>query len=159
VSLSLTGRRGATVWGELLPLASGQPAEGIATLWARDRIEALSDAMVDGDKDAIRPLIVATALEHHLVSAFTSLVAVDVTPARPAGATSEPSAVPLDMPAGYEEPETLGALPQTATPAPLLFALAVAMSLVARAALALSRRRRAGAVPLAARVKAARDWC
>lgn len=159
VSLSLTGKRGDAVWGELLPLAAGQPAPGIAALWARDRIEALSDAMVDGDKEAIRPLIVATALEHHLVGAFTSLVAVDVTPARPAGATSLPSAVPLNMPAGYEDPETLGTLPQTATPAPLLFSLAAVLSLIACAALALSRRRRAGGISLAARVKAAREWC
>jgi Ca-activated chloride channel family protein len=156
VTLSLTAKRGDRAYGALLPLASAQPAQGIAALWARDRIEALSDAMVGGDAAAIKPLIVKTALEHHLVSRYTSLVAVDVTPTLPPGATSIPSPMPLDLPAGYDD-ATLGALPQTATPAPLLLTLAALLAAAAVAMLAATSRRR-GAT-LAARVRAARRVC
>jgi Ca-activated chloride channel family protein len=158
VSLSLTGRRGSEAWGEMLPLAAGQPSTGIATLWARDRIEALSDAMVNGDAASIKPMIIETALAHHLISRYTSLVAVDVTPTLPAGAASELTAMPVNLPAGYGADSMLGALPQTATPAPLLFALGVLLLLVAVAAYALSRRRRGGAT-LPDRVHAARLVC
>jgi Ca-activated chloride channel family protein len=156
VTLSLTAKRGERAYGALLPLASAQPAQGIATLWARDRIEALSDAVVGGDAAAIKPLIVKTALDHHLVSRYTSLVAVDVTPTLPAGESSIPSPMPLDLPAGYED-ATLGALPQTATPAPLLAALAAVLAAAALATLALASRRRVAT--LAARVHAARQVC
>jgi len=158
VSLSLTGRRGSEAWGEMLPLAAGQPSTGIATLWARDRIEALSDAMVNGDAASIKPMIIETALAHHLISRYTSLVAVDVTPTLPAGATSELAAMPVNLPAGYGADSMLGALPQTATPAPLLFALGTLLLLVAVAAYALSRRRHGGAT-LPDRVHAARLVC
>jgi Ca-activated chloride channel family protein len=156
VTLSLTAKRGERAYGALLPLASARPAHGIATLWARDRIEALSDAMVGGDAAVIKPLIVKTALDHHLVSRYTSLVAVDVTPTLPAGESSIPSPMPLNLPAGYDD-ATLGALPQTATPAPLLLALAALLAAVALAMRALATRRR-GAT-LATRVHAARHVC
>jgi hypothetical protein len=79
-----------------------------------------------------------------------------VTPTLPAGESSIPSPMPLDLPAGYED-ATLGALPQTATPAPLLAALAAMLAAAALATLALASRRR-GAT-LAARVHAARQVC
>ena len=100
VSLSLTGRRGSEAWGEMLPLAAGQPAQGHRRAVGARPIEALSDAMVNGDAASIKPLIVETALAHHLVSKYTSLVAVDVTPTLPPGAASELDAVPVNLPAG-----------------------------------------------------------
>ena len=156
VSLSVTGRRGGSTWGTLLPLAAGQPAQGIATLWARDRIESLSDAMVNGDAASIKPLIVETALAHHLVSRYTSLVAVDVTPTLPRGQTSELTPVALNSPAG----SMLGALPQTATAAPLLIRVgAVLLAIAALFALFASRARPLIAPLLRDRVRAARLVC
>jgi hypothetical protein len=64
--------------------------------------------------------------------------------------------MPLNLPAGYDD-ATLGALPQTATPAPLLLALAALLAAVALAMRALATRRR-GAT-LATRVHAARHVC
>ncbi|MEP7061320.1 MAG: marine proteobacterial sortase target protein [Betaproteobacteria bacterium] len=157
VSLSLTGRRGGTAWGEMLPLAAGRPARGIATLWARDRIEALSDAMINGDAAAIKPLIIETALAHHLVSKYTSLVAVDVTPTSPAGATSELTLMPVNLPAGSGA--TLGGLPQTATPAPLMFAIGALLLAFASGAGFAARRRSRRALTLLDRVRAARQVC
>ena len=71
--------------------ACGGSADGVGALWARERISALSDTIVEGaPEDEVRPLIVATALEHRLVSRYTSLVAVDVTPIAPAGTEPPP---------------------------------------------------------------------
>ncbi len=163
VSLSLTGRRGSEPWGTLLPLAAGQPSSGIATLWARGRIEALSDAMTNGDAASIRPLIVETALAHHLISRYTSLVAVDVTPSQPAGSPSEATMIPVNLPAGTGDDTALGGLPQTATPAPLLFTAGSALLVIALALFmapaALARTRRRPAVTLLDRIDAARRVC
>ncbi|HNP37654.1 MAG TPA: marine proteobacterial sortase target protein [Woeseiaceae bacterium] len=72
---------------------SGEQSEreqsiGVAALWARARIADLLDAGRRGrDADEVRGAVTATALAHHLVSQYTSLVAVDKTPAR---ASSDP---------------------------------------------------------------------
>ena len=75
-------------WTRQLPLSGGSavPAPGIGRLWARARIDTLEDDLRrGGDEARLRQDIVDTALRHGLVSRFTSLVAVDKTPARPAG--------------------------------------------------------------------------
>ena len=98
-----SGRRGKSAWGTLLPTGGGEPSSGIGALWARERISALSDSIVEGaPEDEVRPLIVATALEHHLVSKYTSLVAVDVTPIAPLGTDPERTLVPGLLPAGLD---------------------------------------------------------
>ena len=58
----------------------------MGVLWARAKIDALMDAGRRGAPEAeIRAAVLDVALTHHLVSKYTSLVAVDVTPTRPAG--------------------------------------------------------------------------
>jgi len=116
----------------------GVPSElpGIAALWARRKIEHLIDSRVTGiDEAVIRKLVIETALEHHLVSPYTSLVAVDKTPARSAAAALERRNIDNTMPAGAQ---WQAAFPQTATPGPLLrwlgaIALLAAASLLAAA--------------------------
>ena len=59
---------------------AGERGEVLATLWARARVAALELDMAAGnnaDPAAARAEIVAVGLEHHIVTAFTSLVAVD----------------------------------------------------------------------------------
>jgi Ca-activated chloride channel family protein len=98
----------------------------VGALWARSKIAALMDAMRrGGDAGALRGEVVNVALEHHLVSAYTSLVAVDVTPT--ATGPSKAMLVKASLPRGTE----MGAIPQTDTPATLqlllgLLALAAA---------------------------------
>ncbi len=76
------------------------------------------------------------ALTHHLISRYTSLVAVDVTPVRPENVPSAKRDVPINLPHGWDYEKVTGevnvqparfragllrcaayALPQTATPA------------------------------------------
>ena len=55
----------------------------MAVLWARAKIDALMDAGRQGAPEPdIRNAVLDVALTHHLVSKYTSLVAVDVTPTR-----------------------------------------------------------------------------
>ena len=79
----------------------------------------------------MRPLIVATALEHHLVSKYTSLVAVDVTPIAPAGTDPLRTAIPGLLPAGLDPAGFVGGLPRTATPAQSLLIVGVALAALA----------------------------
>ena len=113
----------------------GSPSDlpGISTLWARRKIEHAIDSRVAGiDEALIRKVVIDTALAHHIVSPYTSLVAVDKTPARSATAALERRNIDNSMPAGAQ---WQAAFPKTATPGPLLrwlgaFALLVAGSLL-----------------------------
>ncbi|WP_138511648.1 marine proteobacterial sortase target protein [Maricaulis alexandrii] len=83
--LLLEGRLAQSGWQTRLDLAEAQPAEGIAALWARNRIKGIEETRFQGaPADRIDAAVLQTALDFHLVSRLTSLVAVDVTPARPA---------------------------------------------------------------------------
>lgn len=130
-NIALSGRRAGTVWGTLMPAASQGTEPGVGVLWARAKIDALMDAQRKGAPESeIRAAVVDVALTHHLVSKFTSLVAVDVTPTRPAGAAASRTAVPGNIPDGLTG---FDRLPRTATPAPLLLlagAIAVMLAML-----------------------------
>lgn len=105
--VEISGRRDGVLWSHTVPLqatlaqADGGPSPGVRQLWARRKIDAFLDRLVTGaDPTEIRRAVVETALEHHLVSRYTSLVAVDVTPSRPAGEGLRGVAVPSAVPAG-----------------------------------------------------------
>ena len=128
--VALSGVRDGKPWSARLPLDIGSGEAGIGVLWARDKIEALMDAKRHGaPADEIKRDVVAVALQHHLVSAYTSLVAVDVTPTAPAGVVAKKSALPINLPEGLAFDAITG-IPQTATPAPLLIAAGVLMLLL-----------------------------
>ena len=55
------------------------------------------------------------ALAHHLVSKYTSLVAVDKTPVRPKEDELKSAAIPTNLPEGWEYDKVFGELPQGAT--------------------------------------------
>ncbi|HEY0664049.1 MAG TPA: marine proteobacterial sortase target protein, partial [Thiobacillaceae bacterium] len=100
-----------------LPLAGGRSGDGIGVLWARHKIEDLMDSLHEGaNEDGVRAGVTTVALEHHLVSKYTSLVAVDRTPTRPTDEALASRPVPTNLPSGMEY---AAVFPQTATPAPL----------------------------------------
>jgi len=89
---------------------------GIATIWARRKIESLLDSRLEGnDENTIRQGVVAVALTHHLLSEFTSLVAVDLTPERTRDALLRREALGNRLPAGSTMGERFASLPATAT--------------------------------------------
>ncbi len=94
---------------------------GLHRLWARRKIEGLMDRMIEGtSEEEVRPLVTALALEHHLMSKYTSLVAVDK--ARSVEAPGRAVAVANALPAGNT---MFGNLPQTATPGPTCLLLSI----------------------------------
>lgn len=118
-SASVAGSLAGRAFERELALGQGKHGRGIHRLWARRAIEALVDRSVLGeDEAAIRARVVPLALRHHLVSKYTSLVAVDrrVT----AEGRAPRASVANALPAGSE---MFGNLPSTATPGPfcLLF--------------------------------------
>jgi len=107
-------------WSRELDLASGDQSAGVGALWARARIASLLDKQRRGaDADETRDSIVATALTHHLVSKYTSLIAIDKTPVRPVGDPLTSEQVASLMPYGQSTSAIFG-FPATATIAPAL---------------------------------------
>jgi Ca-activated chloride channel homolog len=101
-------------WGVDLPIAAEQESEGIAAVWARSRIEHLLDRERRGeDAETVRAEIIETALDHQLVSKYTSLMAVDRTPARPQSSALEREQVPNLLPYGQSQ-EAIFGFPATA---------------------------------------------
>ncbi|WP_300545599.1 marine proteobacterial sortase target protein [Maricaulis sp.] len=101
--MMVEGRLSGETWRQQLSLAGTIPATGVATLWARNRIRALEETRFRGASQAsIDAAVLETALDFHLVSRLTSLVAVDVTPARTAGDDLVARDVPLMIPDGWD---------------------------------------------------------
>jgi Ca-activated chloride channel family protein len=110
----VSGKRGSQPWSAALTPTSDKT--GVGALWARAKIASLMDEITRGaDPASVRPHVVKVALEHHLVSAYTSLVAVDVTPTGPAFATT--ALVKASLPAGWGAHGAT--IPQTDTAATL----------------------------------------
>jgi Ca-activated chloride channel family protein len=134
------GRFGATPWQARVPLHAAAPGAGLSVHWARARIAALLDRRRSGMADEqIREAVLDVALRHHLVSAYTSLVAVDVTPVRPGDAPVQTHALKTNLPHGWEYEAVFG-LGQGATAAPLHLVIGLA-ALLAAAGLGLALRR------------------
>lgn len=116
--VTVKGEWSGLPWSEDLALASGLKAEGISTLWARKKIDALLDQAVDGVSDeVIKSQVLPLSLSYHLMSPYTSFVAVEQVISKPAGEESASGNVPLNPPAGWQPPNSLMKLAGTATPA------------------------------------------
>ena len=123
--VTLTGTLQGAAWVHQLPMTVVGENAGIAKLWGRERITQLSrqrNAAEEADRIRLQAAITEVALAHHLVSEFTSLVAVDVTPVRPAQSPYNSERAPTSAPRGSFWSGTTGFAP-TATPAPLLWLL------------------------------------
>ena len=129
-------------WATELVLGEMAGSEGVAALWARARIGELMDIeRRGGNAEEVRADILETALTHHLVSKYTSLIAVDKTPVRPAGDPLSSEQVPNLMPYGQSTNAIFG-FPATATDAPALRIMGLAWLLSALGLLVIIRGRR-----------------
>ncbi|MBW9062675.1 marine proteobacterial sortase target protein [Rhizobium herbae] len=107
--LQITGKTGEQPWRIELDVAKASRGNGIAKLWARRKIDDLeANAYAVNDGAALDRKIETVALAHHLVSRVTSLVAVDVTPSRPAGEPVASTDVPLNLPEGWDFEKVFG---------------------------------------------------
>ena len=124
-----SAKRGTEEWNDVHSMQVTGEESGIGRLWARRKIEALTDSETD-----VRHEVIDIALAHHLVTRYTSLVAVDHTPSGVPQQICETRTVPVNLPVGWGGSD--GSLPGTASPAPLqmiigliLLALAAAIAL------------------------------
>jgi Ca-activated chloride channel family protein len=110
--LRLTGNLEGKPWETRFDLSRAHDAAGIEKLWARNKIAALDESRVEGvDAGQIDHAVLDVALTHHLTSRLTSLVAVDVTPSRPADARLSTRKVPLNLPEGWVYDKVFGESP------------------------------------------------
>lgn len=132
-TITLRGHLGGEPWTTRLTLPHGSNDSGIGKLWGREKIESLMDHLTGGgDPKQIEAEVTKVALDQHLVSQYTSLVAVDRSPA---GLAPSCRAELLPVANGGDaQPE--GTLPQTATPAALLL---IAGAFMAAAAIVILR--------------------
>jgi Ca-activated chloride channel family protein len=138
-TIVVSGVRGNQPWSVALTPVSQSDAAGVGALWARAKIASLMDEATRGaDLATIRPQVVKVALDHHLVSAYTSLVAVDTTPTAPAGGVRT-ALVKASLPQGWT-----GEIPQTDTPATLQLLLGLLALAAAGITTALGRAAPAG---------------
>jgi len=106
---------------------SQDTAKNLDTVWARQKVANLMDKFVTNElsRETVKPLIVDLGINHNIVTKFTSLVAVEQTPSRPAHEKAKHKNVPNLIPKGNTMPA-----PQTATPAALLTLLGGLMILL-----------------------------
>ena len=144
--VTISGDSIGGAWQGSLPLTGIGPDLGVAALWARARIGFLLDEGRRGaDPATVRQAVIDTALDHHLVSKYTSLVAVDKTPVRPAGNPLTQEQLANLMPHGQNSNAIFG-FPATATNARLLVMTGL-VCLFAGTLLLTIRRRRPAHVP------------
>jgi Ca-activated chloride channel family protein len=109
-TLEIKGMIGDRPWVVTLPLANAAEGRGLSKLWARRKIAdaEVARTLRQITLDEADQRVLALALEHHLVTRLTSLVAVDQTPSRPDGARLTRADVPLNLPAGWEFDKVFG---------------------------------------------------
>ena len=164
--ITVSGRIGDRRWSRSVDLSQATDSTAVARLWANRRIADIEaqrwSRQITGE--AADDAIADIGLAYHLVTRQTSLVAIDETPARPAGTRLTQEELPLLLPKGWDFDALLGRnaasptsdtplpeqmeeldLPQTATG--FLGAIQRGIGLLALGLLGLfaARRRRAGA--------------
>ena len=166
--VEVSGRLAGRPWRTVVSLGGEGDDSGVATVWARAKIEAVLDTLHQGaDPALVRRSVLAVALPHRLLTAYTSMVAVDLTPSRPVAEPLNERSVATNLPRGWDYDHVFGEqpaqpsaprkaaldltapvatiayqLPRTATPAPL-HAVLGALLLILGSALLWSTRRRA----------------
>lgn len=98
----ITGNLGQTPWEQTLNL-NDTPASGngLSSVWARQKISSLLEQQRHSqDSELYRPLVTRIALDHQLLSPYTSFVAVDETVVRDASEFLASGRVANLMPAG-----------------------------------------------------------
>ncbi len=109
-TLTVNGEIGDRAWTISLPLDQASNAKGISKIWARRQIDDAEVNLTLGkitQADADKRIL-QLALDHHLVTRLTSLVAVDSKRPRPTNAPLTQADIPLQLPAGWDYNKLLG---------------------------------------------------
>lgn len=142
--LFLAGRLGGIKpWRAAIDTADFTDRPGIAVLWARKKIRILMDSLASGaDPQQVEQEVTELALANHLVSRYTSLVAVEEKISRPDNANTplRKGKVKSNLPAGWVHNKVFAGGAATATPATLL--MLIGFLVLALSALLIQMQRR-----------------
>ena len=130
--ISLNGDYGDSLWQQTVDLTTSNRHAGIHTAWAREKLAVLMETehetIDETARTKIKHEIIDLSIDHHLVSRYTSLVAIDTTPVNNSGELATHK-LKTNLPHGWQKrqnnpqnPQILVAglsLPQTATTAGL----------------------------------------
>ncbi|QYK14633.1 marine proteobacterial sortase target protein [Shewanella rhizosphaerae] len=122
-ALIISGDLDGKNWQRRLALTGGDKPKGIDLIWARNQIASLQLSKNAKNQAAIKESVTRLAMYYHLVSPYTSLVAVDRTPSRPEAMDAMELFKPAPMPMQNQ-------WPQTATESRLYLALGAMMLLL-----------------------------
>ncbi len=148
--ITVCGLLNGQYWEQSSAPFISQGTDTLATLWARRKIEALEDGLVFGaDPVLTREQITQLALDFGLLTAHTSLIAVDHTPVRLSNEPLATGSIPSLLPAGSSQAVGFA---QTASGWKTRFLWSVFTLIIAAGMLYFSGAR----LPLAALAKAAR---
>jgi Ca-activated chloride channel family protein len=96
-------------WVEDFDLENASTGTGISKLWGREKIDHLESSVYWGAfSDEVRKEAIDVALKHQLVTRYTSLVAIDETPARGPGEDLISKNMPTNLPFGWEYEKVFG---------------------------------------------------
>ena len=96
-------------WTAALRISGAIEGTGVAKLWARSKIASLEAKLFSGmDEAGAEKAIETVALEHHLVSSQTSLIAIDKTKSRPDGQGVASVDMPVNLPDGWVYDKVFG---------------------------------------------------
>ncbi len=105
-AVEVSGLRNGASWQDELPAPAMVKGAGLDKLWAARKIQALTDSLDDpeapADPDEVRREVIELGLRHHLVTEWTSLVAVDVEVTVPAGIDPKRVLLPLNSPQDFD---------------------------------------------------------
>ncbi len=103
-NMRISGQWGDTLFDETISLVEAPFVNtGLSTVWARRKIESLEDKQrFHPEPEFYKSTIKALALEHQLLSRYTSFVAVEDTPVRTQDNLLIQKTVPNQLPAGNE---------------------------------------------------------
>ncbi|MBB84619.1 MAG: marine proteobacterial sortase target protein [Deltaproteobacteria bacterium] len=99
----VSGKRGGETVRLELALGGGADHEGVSRLWARRKVAGLRDSLRSGRSiDDVSAEVAAIGVRHQLVTRWSSLVAVDMTPTAPLDVAPKTRNVPSLLPKGWD---------------------------------------------------------
>ncbi len=113
--LRIEGEYNGQPWEQRLSLGQQVEAPGVATLWARKKVQSLEDEGISlGQRDTNKDQITQLGLDYSIVTRFTSFVAVAQQVVRPSAESLTSQPVPALMPHGSQQQAPAVGMPQTA---------------------------------------------
>lgn len=135
INITIKGDYGNSEWQTSAEITDSMRS-GIKIAWAREKIASLMslhhESSTEHVRETIKQEITDTALKHHLVSRFTSLVAVDVTPVNVTELLYQ-QRMKNNLPHGWRVPSASNGLmlAQTATGSPFKLLMSLLLFLAA----------------------------